>query len=158
MIRRLVVPATAALALTAALQAGAPGAGAAVLDREDRMEAAVERGAPAAADIVYVLAATEVRRNGVLDTYLAAKAANARLMKTIIDSGVAASDVRATQISIHPVYGTGTPRRVIGYRGTGRVKATVRGFDRARATQNAIKAADRNAQVELMTFGNRDRS
>ncbi|MFI0444926.1 SIMPL domain-containing protein [Actinomadura sp. 6N118] len=156
MIRRLVVPVTAALVLTAALQAGSPVAGAAALDREDRMEAAVERGAPTAPDIVYVLATVEVRRDRVMDAYQAVTSATAQLKKTMADSGVAARDMWGTQISVHPEYGPGEPRRVVGYRGTGRVKVTVRGLDRARATQRAIRAANEDVQVEIVTVGKQD--
>ncbi|WP_067478456.1 SIMPL domain-containing protein [Actinomadura hibisca] len=124
--------------------------------REDRIEVTGVGRVPVRPDIMYVRAGVELTRSAPGDAYQAVGTAAARLVKVITDSGVAARDVKTTDLSVQPEYTTTEPRTVSGYRGSESVSATVRDLPRAHVTLNAIMAAGPDVRLDGVTFDKAD--
>ncbi|MBW8480832.1 SIMPL domain-containing protein [Actinomadura parmotrematis] len=151
MITRAAAAAAAALCLAAA---PAPAAGAAA--REDRIEVAGQGRVPVRPDVLYVRTGVEVRGAAPADAYRRAARAAAALVRVLTASGVAGADVRTAELSVEPEYDPDRAGKVVGYRGSEAVDATVRDLPHADRTLSAVLDAGPDVRLHGATFDKED--
>ncbi|MET9343597.1 SIMPL domain-containing protein [Nonomuraea sp. NPDC003804] len=119
--------------------------------------AVVGQGAVSAApDVMRLTAGVEVRRATAGEAFAAARAAAAKLTRTLIGAGVAADDLTTNELSLGPEYESYP--KVSGYRGAQGVEAVVRDLSKADRIIDAAAAVGEEVRLNGVSFEVSDRT
>ncbi|MER7499960.1 SIMPL domain-containing protein [Nonomuraea pusilla] len=109
-----------------------------------------EGTALAAPDVLRLHAGVEVRRGSAAESFTAVRAAAARLAQALRDAGVAAEDVRTTDLSLGPEYDAYP--KVGAYRAAQGVEVVIRDLAAADRVIDAVAGVGEEARLNGLAF------
>jgi uncharacterized protein YggE len=109
-----------------------------------------EGAVSAAPDVMRLNAGVEVRRTSAAEAFAAVRAAAVRLTDALKGAGIAAEDLRTTELSLGPEYEVYP--KVAAYRAAQGVEALVRDLTRADRVIDTVAAVGEEARLNGITF------
>lgn len=122
-----------------------------VVDETSKRISVVGEGVISATpDVMRLSAGVEVRAASAGEAFKAVRAAAAKLTKALLEAGVAAKDLRTSELSLGPEYETYP--KVSGYRASQGVEAVVRDLNKADRIIDAAVAVGEEVRLNGVSF------
>jgi uncharacterized protein YggE len=121
-----------------------------VKTEHQQIAVAGEGSVSAAPDVMKLNAGVEVRRASAAEAFAAARAAAARLAGALREAGIAADDLRTSELSLGPEYEVYP--KVAAYRAAQGVEALVRDLSRADRVIDAVAGVGEEARLNGVSF------